>query len=84
MPRVYAVGLAWVDELRSELVEDTDPRARFMAYGAGLEVPDRVAEMVDKKIRPIGDKQRAVPENKDAKLKPGLHTGGATKIAKGA
>jgi hypothetical protein len=83
MPK-YSVGLAWTDDERSELVEDTDERAKFMAYGPGTDVPDKDAAKVNKKIKPVGgDKQRAVPENKDATPKPGLHTGGANSV-KGA
>lgn len=84
MPKIYSVGLAWTDADRTELVEDTDERARFMAYGPGLEVPDKDVDKVEKKIRPRGeDKQRSAPANKDATPKPGLHTGGTTSV-KGA
>lgn len=74
MPK-FAVGLAWTSLDREELVSDTDARARFMAYGPGLDVPDEdAAKVIDDKLRPVGvDKQRKVPENKDATPKPGLH-----------
>ena len=69
MPK-YAVGLAWTDADRTELVADTDERARFMAYGPGIDVPDDDAKKC--KLRATGeDKQRAVSEDKAAC--PGLH-----------
>lgn len=67
MPKVYSVGLAWVDSDQTEMVLDTDERARFMAYGPGVEVPDEEANKISvrglKARDPMADKQRR-PANK--------------------